>query len=325
MTTTDPGPGRAPVRTAGTQERPLAPWDPATANRFHTSDGTALHVRLTGPHEAPVTFVFVHGWTQDHTEWDPVLAGLPGDVRVLRYDHRGHGGSAPAAAGTATLAQLADDLAELIAARVPSGPIVLAGHSMGGMTLMALAERHPRLIDERVRGVALVATSCSAMDRISLGLRGPAGRLAARLDKALGRGLTRLGHDRLPVRPALARPFVRWVAFGKGAARTDVRAMTEQVLRAHPVSIAGFRGSIGTHDRRAALAALRRTPVVVLVGERDRLTPVEHARLIATELPDAEFVLLPGAGHELTYERTASVLARLRALAAAAQRRRPAN
>ncbi|WP_425458456.1 alpha/beta fold hydrolase, partial [Amycolatopsis rhizosphaerae] len=137
-------------------------------HRFLTGDGTALHVRATGPEDAPVTLVLAHAWTQDHTEWDPVLPLLPPQARVLRYDHRGHGGSAPARPGTATVAQLADDLAELIAERVPSGRVVLAGHSMGGMTVMALAERHPELVRLRVAGVALIATSCSDMDRLTL-------------------------------------------------------------------------------------------------------------------------------------------------------------
>ncbi|WP_235022730.1 alpha/beta fold hydrolase [Amycolatopsis alkalitolerans] len=292
-----------------------------TGRRFLTADGTALHVDESGPAGARLTVALVHAWTQDHTEWAPILPLLPPDVRVLRYDHRGHGGSAAARPGTATIPQLADDLAELLAARVPHGPVVLAGHSLGGMTVMALAERHPGLVRERVRGVAFIATSCSDMDRLTLGLSGAAGRAAIRADKALARTLSRYRKEFVPIPAVLARPATKWIAFGKKADRADVRAMTAQVLRAHPSSIGGFRDSISQHDRRAALATLAGKPSVVLVGDRDRITPVRHAKVIAEELPGAKFVLFPGAGHELTYERTRGVAARLSELCAVTEPR----
>jgi pimeloyl-ACP methyl ester carboxylesterase len=286
-----------------------------TGHRFLTQDGTALFVHTSGPEDAATTLVLVHAWTQDHTEWDPILPLLPPDVRVIRYDHRGHGGSAPAKPGTATVAQLADDLAELINDRAPTGRLVLAGHSMGGMTVMALAERYPALVD-RVAGVAFIATSCSNMDRLTLGLRGAAGRMAARADKALGRRLSHYGKEFVPIPAVLARPATKWLAFGRKAKRADVRAMTAQFLRAHPSSVGGFRDSMSQHDRRAALATLHGKPAVILVGDRDRITPMHHAKVIARELPGAEFVLFPGAGHELTYERTHGVASRLSALVA---------
>ncbi|MTD55071.1 alpha/beta fold hydrolase [Amycolatopsis pithecellobii] len=287
-------------------------------HRFVTSDGTALYVDAAGPRNARMTLVLVHAWTQDQTEWDPILPLLPPDVRVIRYDHRGHGASAPAKPGTATIARLADDLAELLRAWVPDGPVVLAGHSLGGMTIMELAERHPELVRARVAGVAFIATSCSNMDRLTLGLPGAAGRAAIRVDKALGRRLSRYRKEFVPIPAVLARPATRWIAFGKKVDRVDVRAMTAQFLRAHPSSLGGFRDSISRHDRRAALATLAGTPGVILVGDRDRITSVNHAKVLAEELPGAEFVLFPGAGHELTYERRHGVAARLRSLLEAA-------
>ncbi|WP_236795861.1 alpha/beta fold hydrolase [Amycolatopsis sp. GM8] len=285
-----------------------------TGHRFLTADGTALYVESSGPESARLTLVLVHAWTQDQTEWEPILPLLPPEVRVVRYDHRGHGASAPAKPGTATIAQLADDLAELLREEVPDGPVVLAGHSLGGMTIMELAERHPGLVRERVAGVAFIATSCSNMDRLTLGLRGAAGRAAMRVDKALARSLSRYGKEFVPIPAVLARPATKWIAFGKRVDRADVRAMTAQFLRAHPRSVGGFRDSISQHDRRAALATLAGKPSVILVGDRDRITPVRHAKVIADELPGAEFVLFPGAGHELTYERRQGVATRLRAL-----------
>ncbi|MFI5612389.1 alpha/beta fold hydrolase [Amycolatopsis sp. NPDC051903] len=288
--------------------------NPSREHRFVAGDGAALHVEAQGPAEAPVTLVLVHGWTQDHRTWDGVLEHLGPGPRVVRYDLRGHGGSSPARRGTATIPRLADDLAELIADRVPTGPVVLAGHSMGGMTIMALAERHPQLVEDRVRGVAFVATSSGQMDRITLGLPGLAGSMSARFERKLAKALAHRKGERLPLNPAVVRSGARLLVFGDKPRPADVRSVAEQVLCAHPASVGEFQDAISVHDCRVALRALRTVPGVVLAGEKDRLCPLPHAKVIADELPDAEFVRYPGAGHMLPQERAGEVAARIGAL-----------
>jgi pimeloyl-ACP methyl ester carboxylesterase len=301
-------------------------------DRFTTPDGTRLRVAESGSSDGAPTLLLVHGWSQDLRSWDRVVDELRrGGVttRILRYDHRGHGGSDAAADGTATIGTAADDLAALIAERVPDGPLVLAGHSMGGMTLMALAERHPRLVAERVVGIAFVATASDDMDQLDLGLSGRRGRLVARGEHVLVPLMARLGHrapageigdvgraggPRHRARATLMAPTVRALVFGRHPRSADVLSVAEQALAAHPPSVAAFRLSIGEHRRRDALAALRAVPAVVLVGDRDRLCPQHHARAIAGELPDARIVLLPGAGHMINLERATEVAAHLAGL-----------
>jgi pimeloyl-ACP methyl ester carboxylesterase len=283
----------------------------AARGRFVTADGAALHVVDEGPADAPTTVVLVHAWTLDHTSWDRVAATLSRTVRVLRFDHRGHGGSSPAPPGTATIDQLADDLAELIADRVPTGRIVLAGHSIGGMTLMALAERNPDLIASRVTGAAFVATSSGGLDTVTLGLPPRVARLVMRGEAAVNSRLATLEHRALLARPRLAEPGLRWLLFGRRPRRADVAAAAEQVARVHPASMVGFRASLSDHERRAALAVFRGVPTVVLAGGADRLTPPRHSRVIAAELPSAELVIYPGAGHMLPFERALEVTARI--------------
>ena len=292
----------------------LTPWDPATAHRFVTSDGTALHVDdsvLEGG--ADLTVILLHGWTLDHTEWQRVAHSLPGAVnlrlRTIRYDHRGHGGSAPATRGTATVAQLADDLAELIADRVQNGPIVLVGHSMGGATIMAFAERHPRLLP-RIAGAVFVATTSGGLNNLTFGLPR---WLAPRIGKAeqrVNRRLSTIEHGSLLRRTAVIRPALRWLVFGRKPDRRDVADTAAQLGRGNPASIAGFRTSLGEHERREALAALRDKPTIVLAGGADRLLPVPHARIIADELR-AELVIYPDAGHMLNVERGVQVADRI--------------
>jgi pimeloyl-ACP methyl ester carboxylesterase len=300
--------------TAFQTRRDTVSWDPSHAHRFVTGDGTALHVETSGPADSESTLVLVHGWTQDHRTWDGVVAHLGSSIRTLRYDLRGHGGSAPAKPGTATIATLADDLAELIADRAPAGPLVLAGHSMGGMTIMELARRHPGLVAQRVAGAAFVATSSGQMDRITLGLPGIAGTGAAKFERRLAKLLAKQHRDALPLSPAMVRPGARLLVFGSHPRRADLDSVAEQLLCAHPASVAGFQDAISRHDCKIALASLRDTPAIVLVGERDRLCPLGHAKVIADELPQAEFVRYPGAGHMLPQERAGEVASRIRAL-----------
>ncbi|WP_216214297.1 alpha/beta fold hydrolase [Amycolatopsis aidingensis] len=309
------------MTTLGSRQAPAqrrrdpAPWDPAQAHRFVAGDGTALHVQSEGDEQAPLTLVLVHGWTQDLRTWDAVTSGLlraaGAPLRILRYDLRGHGASAPARAGTATIERLADDLAELIADRAPRGRLVLVGHSMGGMTLMCLAERYPELVSARVDAVGLVATSSGDLDRVTLGLPGLFGGGAARVEQRITAFLRRQQRDALPLAPRLVRPFARWLVFGNRPRRADVTSVAEQVVLAHPASVGGFRDSMAVHDRRVALAALRDKPAVVLAGGKDRLCPPPHAMVLADELPQAEFVRFPGAGHMLPQERSREVTERI--------------
>ncbi|GAB3721490.1 alpha/beta hydrolase [Amycolatopsis oliviviridis] len=302
------------------KQRGTVSWDPSREHRFVTGDGTALHVEMSGPADSELTLVLVHGWTQDHRTWDGVTSRLGDSVRILRYDLRGHGGSAPAKPGTATIATLADDLAELIQDRVPNGPLVLAGHSMGGMTIMELSRRHPDLVARRVAGVAFVATSSGEMDRITLGLPGIAGSGAARFERRLAKLLAKNRRDALPLPLSVVRPGARLLVFGRRPRRADVDSVAEQLLCAHPASVAGFQDAISRHDCRVTLSALQGKPVAVLSGERDRLCPTPHAKVIADALPEAEFVRYPGAGHMLPQERAQEVSDRIAALVRRAAR-----
>lgn len=291
--------------------------------RFGTADGTALHVEASGPADAPVTLVLVHGWTQDLHTWDRVLAVSPdllSSTAVVRYDLRGHGSSAPARPGTATIETLADDLADLLAHRAPTGRLVLAGHSMGAMTIMGLAEQHPDLVAERVDAAAFVATSAGGLCPVTLGMPGPAGAVAGRIERRLAARLATYRRDALPLRPTAAQVGARWLVFGKRPSRDDVAQVAGAALRAHPASVGAFQQNFVLHERRVALAALRTTSTVVLAGDRDRLTPLSHAEAIATELPGARFVVYPGAGHMLPQERPQQVATQLRQLVSAAHR-----
>ncbi len=273
------------------------------------ADGTPLHVAIDGP-ASPVTVVLAHGWTLDATTWAPVARCI--DARVVRYDHRGHGRSAAVDPRTMTIDQLADDLAAVVAAVAPEGPLVLGGHSMGGMAIMELARRHPDVF-ARAQGVALVATAAGGLADHTLGLPPRLAAVIARGEKrmlASPRWADRptLGH------PRLLAPGLRWLLLGPRADAEARRITVAAVAGCRPGTVAGFRPALDAHERAAALAAFARTPTVVLAGTHDRLTPEPMARKIVEALPSAQLTVFPGAGHMLPVERTAGVAARLATL-----------
>ncbi|MFG3384025.1 alpha/beta hydrolase [Streptomyces sp. NPDC047999] len=143
-------------------------------------DGARLSTYVDGPAQAPVTAVLVHGLSVTAALWRshvPLL--LHEGIRVVRYDHRAHGNSTRGTAAL-NLDQLADDLAQVLDSTAPQGPLVLAGHSMGAMTVMLLVARHPRLAP-RIRGLLGAVTAAEAhayadglSAHVSLGIPTPA-------------------------------------------------------------------------------------------------------------------------------------------------------
>ena len=281
------------------------------------ADGVALNVEIDGPASAPVTVVLCHGWTLDGRTWSPVARALvcrPDPVRVVRPDHRGHGRSAAVDPATMTLEQLADDLAAVIERTAPSGPLVLGGHSMGGMTLMALAERHPEVYG-RVVGVGLVSTASGGLAQSPLvrPFRAYAAALAG--ERRLRSSMRRVQRSRMGT-ARVQRPGLRWLLLGRNAPADAQRITFEAVGACRLETFTGFQPALSAHERDAALATFASIPTVVMVGTHDRLTPVALTRRIGDALPSAEVVVLPGAGHMVPVERVDDVAARIGVLVA---------
>jgi pimeloyl-ACP methyl ester carboxylesterase len=280
----------------------IAPHSLPLQHRIQLDD-VELNVSEWGSPQADVTVVLTHGWTLSSRIWEDVAALLVGadpTLRVIAYDHRGHGSSTVA---SASIEQLADDLATVVGELVPTGPIVFGGHSLGGMTLMALAERHPEVITHRALGVAFVATSAGDLLGALRRFRG--------IEYLLAVGLILLGRVRTPSKPLfLARQGARGI-FGKRPRRHDLNRAVQQTALSNPRTVAALGRSILQHNRYDALQALRDVDVVVLAGTRDKLTSPAHGRRIADLIPGSEVVIYQDAGHFLPYERREAIAAQL--------------
>jgi pimeloyl-ACP methyl ester carboxylesterase len=270
-----------------------------------TSDGVTLHVAEYG--SGPVTVVLLHGWTLDHRLWRRQAADLPerlGDsVRILAVDLRGHGRSGSSELSDTNLFRLADDVHAVLTRCVPDGPVVLAGHSLGGMAILEFAHRYPAEFRSRVAGVALVSTTAEGHTHTSYGLAPWLGRVVRELETRCAALLALGGNLRLhrPVMPALL-PAVRWLVFGERVEHEALRLTIAMIGCASLRSIGGFRPSVGTMNRLDALRSLAAVPVRLLVGDRDRLTPPKCTEAITAALPHADLRVIEGCGHMLPLE-----------------------
>lgn len=302
----------------GEAEEPFGRLRADRSRTVVTADGIPLQVEEVGPGDAPLTVVFVHGYALSMGSWHYQRRALASaDLRMVFYDQRSHGRSGRAPAESASIDQLGRDLDRVLADVAPAGPVVLVGHSMGGMTVMALADQHPEHFGDRIVGVALMSTSTGRLAEVTLGLPAALARMHNPVVPLLVRGMRRraaliersrrLGSD---IGWLLTRRF----GFGSSEISPALVEYVGELIAATPVEVlADFFPALTSHDKLAALDVLKPVETLILVGERDLITPVDHSEAMAAELPAAEFVPLDGAGHLIMLEQPGLVNLLLRA------------
>jgi pimeloyl-ACP methyl ester carboxylesterase len=296
-----------------------------TTSRVRTDDGAELHVETDLAPGSDLTVVLVHGFTASLEEFALQRETLRGRATTVLYDCRGHGRSRRGRVRNPSIDQLGRDLGAVLDQAVPPGPVVLLGHSMGGMTIMALARQRPELFGPRVAGAFLLATSSGGLvEEAAVGL---AVRVLRRL------GLLQLYLVLLQLwapllerfrrrGTRLMRAYFRRYLFGRDDATPETVTQVQALLEQTPLPVvAAFYSTLLDHDEHASLEVLHPLPVTLLVGTHDRLTPLSHSERMAEALPDAELVVVQGAGHSVNITRREVVdEALLRLLARTEQR-----
>jgi pimeloyl-ACP methyl ester carboxylesterase len=311
-------------RVVGRARRRPDPYADEHFGSLHTApvtvtadDGVALHVEIDGRADAPLTVVLVHGFTLSLDCWHFQRRALGDLARVVLYDQRSHGASGRSSREHSTIDQLGRDLQAVLDTVVPTGPVVLVGHSMGGMTILALADAHPELFGSRVVGVALVDTAAGAFAETLFGLPGFIGRALRPVAPGVIRAANRRAQLLERGRSAgsdIAFLLTRRFAFGGDVPPSLVEFM-ERMLSGTSVEVmTEFFDTFLSHDKLDALTALRDVETLVVCGDRDLLTPLHNSQVMADALPDAELLVVPGAGHMVMLERPDVVNLALRTL-----------
>ncbi|MEU0524467.1 alpha/beta fold hydrolase [Streptomyces niveus] len=273
-----------------------------------SADGSRLHIEVYGSEGAPA-IVLIHGWTCSTLFWAAQIDALSADHRVIVYDQRGHGRSPAVGRGGYTTDALADDLEAVLGATLaPGEKAVLAGHSMGGMTLMAASSRPA--FREHAAAALLCSTGSSKLVAESRVVPMRPGRLRTRLTRLILGARAPLG----PVTPVSKR-ILRYGTMGPGTAPDRVAACA-RIVHACPRAVrVAWSHVLGELDLDAGVGELR-VPTAVVAGTADRLTPPVLARRLAERLPDCVGITeLTGMGHMTPVEAPEAVTAVIRGLA----------
>ncbi|GAB3014052.1 alpha/beta fold hydrolase [Mycobacterium bourgelatii] len=289
---------------------------PSQTLKVRAADGTQLHTQVFGPADG-YPIVLTHGIVCASRAWAHQIADLSSEYRVIAFDHRGHGQSSIPRKGSYTLKHLASDLdCVLDATLAPHERAVIAGHSMGGITIAAWSHRYRHKVPRRADAVAMINTTTGDLLRqlkllpVPRGLS-PARVLAGRKLISTFGGIPIPGAVRIPTRYLIAMMAVAADA-EKSAAQLVYELFAE-------TSAAGRGGCAKMLVEELGTGYLNleglTVPTLVIGSQRDRLTPIAAARHIAKTAPNViDLVELPG-GHCSMLEQPHEVNRHLRALA----------
>ena len=280
------------LRAEGLAPAPQSLAGSAREVTHHTFSAPQIRVRVQG--EGPPV-VMSHALGLDLTMWDALAARLAATYTVLRYDHRGHGGSA-VPAGPYAMSDLVADAARVIR-EWGRGPVAFVGLSMGGMVGQGLAVEHPDLL----RGVVLANTTARYPEAAAAGW-------AARIAAVEQGGMA-----------AVAEGVVeRYLQPAFRAAHSDAAAaLKAQLLRADVAGYVAACHAVANVDWQAGLAAVR-TPALVIAGALDQGATVAMAEDLASRIDGAELQVFEAASHlsveeepDRFHDAVAAFLARL--------------
>ncbi|MFI6513973.1 alpha/beta fold hydrolase [Spirillospora sp. NPDC050679] len=270
-------------------------------------DGTRLYAEIDGEDRTDLAVVFSHGWTLTQDSWHFQRKALRGLARLVFWDQRGHGRSDGGARDDYGLPRLAHDLKAVIDATVPEGtPVVLVGHSMGGMTTMRFADEYTELLGRKVVAVGLLCTSSGALGEVTLGMPAAVARMTQRV---LPRSLRAIGAGSAVIEKVrhLGRAGSMLVedliAFGPDASPAAVAFAEQMMAETRMEALIDFFHSMITHDVISDCGALAGVDTLVIGAENDMLTPVEHSLKIADCVPSARLEVIPVSGHMAMLER----------------------
>lgn len=263
-------------------------------------DGCHLVYKEIGPKDAPVTVVFIHGFTLAADSFfmvtDYLRAQFP-NVKSLLMDLRGHGETGEMPAELLTIDACGDDILALIRERSPQSKIIFVGHSMGGLIALNALKKAP----DNVAGLVLIASSIE-----SLSSQGLPQVLASPLADKAQEAVELAPGDAQKMKDALATvlaPALSATVFKRNGTDYNLVEFHASMIDHTPLeTFVGFFDDLQEHDELDAASSLQGVPGYILVGKKDDVTPEPQADRIKGLWPQAQEMRLDKAGHMLILE-----------------------
>ncbi len=301
--------GRLPVRLFFGQRPANGLTSPQSTSNFVVSrpDGSQLHGEIF-ENAGKATLILTHGWSLDSSAWKYMIDGLRSRYRVVVWDHAGLGKSRGPSNQDHSLEKLANDLNAVIEQVAPDGPVILIGHSIGGMTQQTFCRLHPEKLGKTVKGLVLLHTTYT---------NPVVTNMASWLTRPLQPIIKLINLSMIPLAPWIW--LSNWQSYFNGSLHLSARLQSftgkqtwEQLdhsawmgAKAWPSVVA--RGNFGMmqFDELKTLPKVN-VPVLVVSGDHDRLTVQSASQRIQTLLPNA-MLFCDHGGHLGHWEYSQSV------------------
>jgi pimeloyl-ACP methyl ester carboxylesterase len=281
--------------------------DAGKPSRLKRPDGTELHVEVHGPEAAP-TVVLTHGWGTDRNEWAYLKREWGDKFRLVVWDLPGLGQSSRPSNQDFSLEKMATDLKAVVEFSGPQ-PVVLIGHSIGGMITLTFCRLFPELLGHSVSRLVIVHSSYTnplrtmSMRALMVALQKPLIEPLLSLQIALSplvRAMNWLSYLNGSIHNSTARD-----GFGGTESRQQLDFVARFSLKASPAVVA--RGCFGMlrYDATETLKAIS-IPVLVVGGDHDPITAPDASQRIATDIPSARLQMLKPAKHYGMIEHVAA-------------------
>jgi pimeloyl-ACP methyl ester carboxylesterase len=279
------------------------------ARRVAGPDGSDLHVEEHGPAQGAPTLLLTHGWDLDATAWWYEKKHLADRFRLVLWDLPGLGLSRQPAEGRYSLERMARDLRAVLDAAAGGRPVVLVGHSIGGMTILTFCRLFPALLGREVAGIVLVNTTYTMpLNTILAGgllraLRWPV--LVPLLWLTIGVWPLVWAMNWKSYLDGSAHKTTDWTSFSGRETRGQLDFAASFPAKQHPGVLAKGMLAMLRWDETATLPTIG-VPTLIITSDHDKLTLPRASEEMRRLIPSAELVMVEQAGHPGFLERSAT-------------------